>query len=83
MPSRRHDDIKKSKENDIRRLPQKEEINITMHRVVGVLLTIVPGEANLKRNEINGADDMVMECHSRRGVSLQPSKLFLNGAIRK
>jgi len=45
-----------------------------MQRVVGVLLTTEHSEANLKRNEINGADDVVMECHSRRGVPLQPSK---------
>lgn len=83
MPCRQHDD-KKSKKNDISGLPQEEKnFNTAVQLVVGVLLTTERGEANLKRNEINGADDVVMECHSRQGVRLQPSKYLLTGAIQK
>jgi hypothetical protein len=50
---------------------------------VGVLLTIERSEANQKQNETNDEDDVVMECHSRQGAPLQPSKSLLTGAIQE
>lgn len=61
----------------------KKKLNTAVQRVVGVLLTTGRNEENLKLNEINGAVDVVMECHSRQWVPLQPSKYLVTGAIRK